>query len=149
MGCDGITDTGDEVDVFTQGGGGVGRSDGAGAQVPGESMCCGSVGDFACADGGVDDLADGVNPVCKAVSVVEVGFESELHASTQVDVLGDLSCEGREDRCQLLCCCTARTGRCVSDGFVDGSLPVREELVADPFFGWKVVVHRAFGEFSV
>jgi len=48
----------------------------------------------------------------------------------------------------LLCCCAARTGHGVGDGCGDGAVPFRDELVADRFFGWEVVVQSTFGKFS-
>lgn len=119
------------------------------AEVPCESVCGGGVSEFAFGEGCFDDVADGIDPVSEGCAVVDGGFEGEFHPGAQVGVLGDLMCEGREDRCQLLPCCGARAGGCCfADGFVDGSVPISDEAPCDGFLGREVEVDGALGECS-
>lgn len=80
----------------------MGGADGAGAQVPCEPVCGWRIGDFAFGDGGVDDSADAIDPVCEGVGVVDGGFEGEFHPGAQIGVISDLVCQGGENRSQTI-----------------------------------------------
>ncbi len=107
------------------------------------------VDEFSVGDGGFDDVADGVDSMREGCAVVDGGFEGKFHAGGQGGVPGDLMCERREDRCQLLPCRAVRTGRqCFADGLGEGVVPNPRLGVRRSLLGWEVFVHRAFGEFS-
>lgn len=96
--------------------------------------CAVGVGEFPFGDGGLDDIADGVHPMRKVDGGVEVSS-----CRPQIGGFSTIWCARGEERCQLLPCCTAHAGRCSADGFVDGAVPVQDEVFGDCPFDekWK------------
>jgi hypothetical protein len=64
----------------------------------------------------------------------------------QIGGFSTIWCARGEEHCQLLPCSTSHADRCSADGFVDGAVPVQDEVFDDRSLGWKVEVDSAFGK---